>query len=577
MKLVIAEKPSVAKSLAHVLGARTYKNGYFEGKDLRVSWCYGHLIELANPEAYDPKYKHWNLKDLPIMPDHYQYEVSKGSAKKQFSVLKKLMNDKQVTAVVNACDAGREGESIFRLVYLQAKCKKPMYRLWTSSLEDSALKQAFANLQPGKKFDNLFIAAQARAFADWLVGMNLSRFYTCTYHTLYTVGRVQTPTVGIIAARDKEIENFKKEKYYSVKIELDDFSLSSERIDDMSAASALVDSLQKQGSIKLDSISQKEKTTKPDKPYDLTTLQREANKKYGMTAQETLDVLQSLYEKKLTSYPRTDSRYFTNDMKETIRKLVSAFDSHFEMDDRNFDKLFDSSKVSDHYAIIPTLSAAQTKLSELNLSEREQHIFDLVLHKLLCAVAHNLVESVTTLTYHHESYKFSSSEKVVLNPGWERYSILSSADYDILRIPDLLPDQMYLIKNVVAEEKYTQPKKHYTEDTLLRAMETAGVEALKDDVEVERKGLGTPATRAGIIENIIMRGFIKRDKKRLICTDKGYKLLKVVSPRFKSAEMTSEWENQLSSIAHGTYSGHDFLNTVQDEITQVIRSIRALT
>lgn len=572
-KLVIAEKPSVAKTIAHVLGAKNYETGCYTGNGYIVSWCYGHLVELAYPEAYDPKFKRWSLATLPIIPDNFKFVLSQGSAKKQFSILKKLMNDKKTSAVINACDAGREGESIFRLVYLQAKCKKPMYRLWTSSLEDNALCEAFKHLKPSSDYDNLFQAATARLYADWLVGINLSRLYTLTNpnRAMFSVGRVQTPTISLIAARDAEIRNFIKQKYFTVKLNFKDFTLTSERLATRAQAENIERMLKAQSSIKLTDITQKDKVTAPDKLYDLTTLQREANKKYGLSAQETLTALQSLYEKKLTSYPRTDSRYLTDDMKNAAQNLLHALEPTLAVDDKNFQKMFDSSKVSDHYAVIPTLNSCACDLDTLGLSDNELRIFALVRSKFLSATSPSLIEAITTITFTFEGFKFSATGKVIKQEGWTRYSITRDKKKADIHLPsDLTCETLYPLECVSIEEKFTQPKAHYTEDTLLKAMETAGTEALDKDIEVERKGLGTPATRAGIIENIISKGFVTRDKKQLTCTDKGYKLLSVVSPSFKDARMTAEWENSLSRISDGKGTPATFIESISEEITKVI-------
>lgn len=571
MKLVIAEKPSVAKSIAKVLGAKSYKDGYYEGNNYKVSWCYGHLVQLAAPNEYDEKYQKWRIGDLPIIPQSYKYNVAQGSAKKQFNVLKKLLNDKNVNGVVNACDAGREGESIFRLVYMKANSKKPIERLWISSLEDTAIKEGFQKLQAGAKFENLNKAAQARSIADWLVGMNLSRLYSCLYKENFSVGRVQTPTLSMIAERDRDIKEFKKEKYYVVNIDLAEhtceFTLTSSRIDKEEEAKRLVSTLQKLKTLKLTDVIDKRKVTKPDKLYDLTTLQREANKKYGFSAKETLDNLQSLYEKKLTSYPRTDSRYLTEDMPDTAKQLINALASDYEYDEKNFQSIFDSSKVSDHYAIIPTLSSTKADLTEL--TDAELKIYTLVKSKLLAACSSNLVESISTAIYKNQDYEFKASGKVVLEPGFTKYSSQLDKKKETF-LPELSKDEEYLIQTANIEEKYTQPKSHYTDDTLLKAMEIAGSEALEKGIEVERKGIGTPATRAGIIENLLAKELLKRDKKNLICTDKGNRLITVMEDKFKSPEMTAEWENQLSKIAQGKLVDKEFLSNIAEEINTLV-------
>lgn len=573
MKLVIAEKPSVAKSIAKVIGAKSYKNGYYEGNNYKVSWCYGHLVQLAAPNEYDEKYQKWKIADLPIMPEKYKYNVAQGTAKNQFMVLKKLLNDKLIDSVVNACDAGREGESIFRLVYMKSQSKKPIERLWTSSLEDSAIKDGFKHLQPGEKYENLNKAAQARNIADWLVGMNLSRLYTCLYNDKFSVGRVQTPTLAMIAQRDIGIKNFKKEKYYTVKLDLAEFSMDSSKINTYDEAVQLAEGIKQLGVITLTSVEEKQKITKPDKLYDLTTLQREANKKYGFSAQKTLDCLQSLYEKKLTTYPRTDSRYLTDDMHETAKKLLFALDSNYQLDQQNFSSIFDSSKVSDHYAVIPTLSSISADFSKLEVSDDEAKIYELVKLKLLGACSANLIENVTTAKYQYDNYEFTATGKVLVQSGFTEYSnsrnnkVKGNAEN---ALPKLSKTEEYSVENAKAEEKFTQPKKHYTEDTLLKAMETAGISAYDKNIEVERKGLGTPATRAGIIETLIKRELVKRDKKQLICTDKGFRLVTVVADKFKSAELTAEWENQLARIAKGEFSYKQFLADISGEITELV-------
>ncbi|MFB0651680.1 DNA topoisomerase, partial [Streptococcus pyogenes] len=357
MDLVIAEKPSVAISIAKIIGATKKKDGYYEGNGYRVSWCVGHLIQMTNPDSYDEKYAKWNMEDLPIIPSEYKYEVLK-STKNQFSILKKLLNDKEVENVVNACDAGREGESIFRLVYNQANCKKKMKRLWISSMEDSAIKDGFGNLKDGSYYDDLFESAKARAIADWLVGMNISRLYSCLYKQNYSVGRVQTPTLAMIVNRDDEINNFKKEKYYTVELSLDGFSLSTDRIDDRTTTEQLINLVG--NFIEIIDVVQKEKITKPELPFDLTTLQRECNKYFGYSAKQTLDYAQSLYEKKLITYPRTDSRCLTEDM---ITSVINNILGKNDFDTERIKIVFNSKKVTDHHAIIPTISSLKDNIS----------------------------------------------------------------------------------------------------------------------------------------------------------------------------------------------------------------------
>ncbi len=567
MKLVIAEKPSVAISIAKVIGATKKKDGYYEGNGYKVSWCVGHLVQMANPESYDEKYAKWNIKDLPIIPEEYKYVISK-TTRKQFNILKKLMNDKEIDTVINACDAGREGESIFRLVYLQANCKKNMKRLWISSMEDSAIKEGFNNLKDGKDYDNLFESAQTRAIADWLVGMNISRLYSCLYKQNYSVGRVQTPTLSMIVKRDDEIANFKKEKYYTLELALDGFSLSTDRIDSLDIAEDLKNVIG--DTITIKNVEVKEKITKPDLPFDLTTLQRECNKYFGFSAKQTLDYAQSLYEKKLITYPRTDSRCLTEDM---ITSTVNNILGKNDFDTKRIKTVFDSSKVTDHHAIIPTASSLDEDISKL--PESEAKVYRLILNKFHASVSYPLIENTTKIIAEYENqsdiFEFKASGKVVVDKGFTKYleEYKSKKSEDVV-LPNINEGDAFDIKDKEIKEKFTTPPKHFTEDTLLKAMETAGNEALEKDVEVERKGLGTPATRAGIIENLIYKGFIERDKKNLVATHKGISLVTIVADNFKSAETTAKWEMELSDIAQGKSSKKNFLESIESEIKEAI-------
>lgn len=563
MKLVIAEKPSVALSISKVIGATSRKDGYYEGNGYRVSWCVGHLIQMANPDAYNEKYAKWNMDDLPIIPKEYKYEVAKAT-KKQFAVLKKLMNDKEVDTVVNAADAGREGEAIFRLVYHQAGCKKKMERLWISSMEDSAIRNGFHNLKDGKDYDNLFESAQARAIADWLVGMNISRLYSCLYKQNYSVGRVQTPTLFMIVGRDDEIANFKKEKYYIVELSMADFTLSTERIDSLEVAEQLKNLIE--GRIEIMDVIQKEKITKLDLPFDLTTLQRECNKFFGYSAKQTLDYAQSLYEKKLITYPRTDSRYLTEDM---ITSTVNNILGKNDFDTERIKVIFNSSKVTDHHAIIPTISSLSEDVSKL--PESEAKVYRLISNKLHAGVGYPLIENTTKIVAEFDGFEFTSTGKVMKEEGFTKYlKEYKSKKKEEAVLPAVNVGDVLSIENKEIQEKYTQPPKHFTEDTLLKAMEIAGNDSLDKDVEVERKGLGTPATRAGIIENLIFKGFIQRDKKNLIATPKGKSLIEIVADNFKSAEMTAQWEMQLSEIAQGKSSKKEFLEEIEEQIKHTV-------
>ncbi|MCZ7407338.1 DNA topoisomerase 3 [Parvimonas micra] len=563
MKLVIAEKPSVAISIAKVIGANKKKDGYYEGNGYRVSWCVGHLIQMANPDAYDEKYAKWNMADLPIIPSDYKYEVAKAT-KKQFNILKKLMNNKEIDMVINACDAGREGESIFRLVYNESKCKKKMKRLWISSMEDSAIKEGFDNLKDGKDYDNLFESAQARAIADWLVGMNISRLYSCLYKQNYSVGRVQTPTLAMIVKRDDEIANFKKEKYYTVELSTNGFTLSTDRIDDEVAAEQLISLVGDK--IEITDIIQKEKITKPDLPFDLTTLQRECNKYFGYSAKQTLDYTQSLYEKKLITYPRTDSRCLTEDM---IVSTVNNILGKNDFDTGRIKVVFNSKKVTDHHAIIPTVSSLSEDLS--GIPESEAKVYRLISDKFHASVGYPLVESTTKIVAEFNGFEFTSSGKVIKDEGFIKYlKEYKSKQSEGAVLPDLSVGDVLSIENKEIKEKFTQPPKHFTEDTLLKSMEIAGNDALEKGIEVERKGLGTPATRAGIIENLIYKGFVERDKKNLVATHKGISLVTIVSDTFKSAETTAKWEMELSDIAQGKSSKEEFLKDIENEIKEAV-------
>ncbi|HFE0894989.1 TPA: DNA topoisomerase 3 [Streptococcus agalactiae] len=561
--LVIAEKPSVAISIAKVIGATKKKDGYYEGNGYKVSWCVGHLIQMANPDAYDEKYAKWNISDLPIIPKQYKFEVAKAT-KKQFDILKKLMNDKEIDTVINACDAGREGESIFRLVYNEAKCKKKMQRLWISSMEDSAIKEGFSNLKNGEDYDKLFESAQARAIADWLVGMNISRLYSCLYKQNYSVGRVQTPTLYMIVKRDEEISNFKKEKYYTVELSMNGFTLSTDKIGDEITAEQLINLIG--DNIEITDVIQKEKITKPDLPFDLTTLQRECNKYFGYSAKQTLDYAQSLYEKKLITYPRTDSRCLTEDM---IVSTVNNILGKNDFDTERIKTVFNSKNVTDHHAIIPTVSSLSEDLS--SIPDSEAKVYRLISNKLHASVGYPLVENTTKIVAEFDGFEFTSSGRVIRDEGFSKYlKEYKSKKNEFIELPDVSIGDVLSIENKEIKEKFTQPPKHFTEDTLLKSMEIAGNDALEKGVEVERKGLGTPATRAGIIENLIYKGFVERDKKNLIATHKGISLVTIVADTFKSAETTAKWEMELANIAKGKSSKEEFLEAIENEIKEVV-------
>ena len=549
-------------TIAKVLGAKRRKDGYIEGNNYIVSWCVGHLIRMSNPESYDEKYRKWNIEDLPIFPKEYKYEVSKYT-KKQYGILKKLLTDKNVREVINACDAAREGELIFRLVYNQARCKKPVKRLWISSMEDRAIKEGFNNLKDGREYENLYQSALARSQADWLVGMNLSRYYSCLYNNNYSVGRVQTPTLAMVVARDKAIRNFEKEKYFTVQISGQDIDLETSRINENEKAEKLLLSIPEYLEIK--EVEKKRKITRPDKLYDLTTLQRECNKYFGYSAKQTLDYAQSLYEKKLITYPRTDSRFLTDDMVSSVKAYVDSFGNDF--DEKNFKSIFNSKKVEDHHGIIPT--SGSLKFDTRSLQASEEKVFELIKAKLLAARAGNLITENTKVICDVEGYEFTSRGTVVIDEGFTKYLTSYTKKKEDKVLPRLNKGDSLKIEDKKANEKYTNPPKAYTEDTLLKDMELAGKDA-KQDTGIETKGLGTPATRAGIIENLIQKELINREGRKLISTDKGEQLVSLVADFLKNPNTTVDWEVKLYEISEGKADLKDFIGDVEKRIREVI-------
>ena len=563
MKLVITEKPSVAITIAKVIGARTRKNGYYEGSGYIVSWCIGHLIQMSNPGAYDEKYNKWNIEDLPIIPNKYKYEVSK-QTKSQFLILKKLMEDKTIDTIINACDAGREGELIFRLVYNQAKCKKRIQRLWISSMEDSAIKDGFKNLKNGKDYEKLFESAETRAIADWLVGMNMSRLYSCKYKQNYSVGRVQTPTLAMIVERDQNIENFKRELYYTLTIQSEDIELTTERIDDKEIVINLQNNLPNK--LKISNVLREKKETKPDLPYDLTTLQRECNKYFGYSAKETLDIAQSLYEKKLITYPRTDSRYLTTDM---ITSLTNTILGKNDFDTKRIKVIFNNEKVTDHHAIIPTTNGIEKEIKE-KLNDKEIKIYNLITNKLHVSFGYPLIEEKSKVEIKFKDFIFKANGKILIDEGFTKYLKEYTNKKEDVILPNLkIGDEIDILESKI-NEKYTQPTKRYTEDSLLKAMEIAGNEELDKNIEVERQGIGTPATRAGIIETLINREFIERNKKELISTEKGRSLIKIIDDKLKTPKTTAFWEMKLSDITNSKETKENFLNEIEKEIKDIL-------
>ena len=573
MKLVIAEKPSVAMSLAAVLGATERKDGYLEGSGYLVSWCVGHLLELAQPEAYKEQYAKWRYEDLPILPENWKYEVPKDK-KTQLALLCRLMKDKRVDSVVCATDAGREGELIFRLVYEYAGCNKPMERLWISSMEDAAIREGFDHLRPGSDYDKLYDAAVCRAGADWLIGINATRIFSVLYGVTLNVGRVMSPTLALLVQRESDIESFISKPFYVPEITCGGFTASGEKMTERSEAEKIrMDCDHNSAFVR--SVEKQVKTIQPPRLYDLTTLQRECNRIYGYTAQQTLDYVQSLYEKKLATYPRTDSQYLTKDMQATAASLILWLRDNMPFGkgyagEPDIDRVTDDSKVTDHHAIIPTVEIARTDLSELPSGERD--VLTLLAVRLLCATTQaNRFEAVTAML-DCQGYTFTAKGKTILQSGWKeverihRMSIRQSEtehrENEDAALPVLKEGQTFETVSASLREGKTSPPKHYTEDTLLSAMETAGAEDMPEDAE--RKGLGTPATRAATLEKLVSAGFVQRKKKQLISTEKGRNLIAVLPDNIKSPILTAEWESMLKQVEHGELSATSFMDQIAD-------------
>lgn len=583
MKLVLAEKPSVAQSIAKVLGANKRCDGYLEGGGYIVSWCVGHLVELKPPEAYNEIFAKWRLEDLPILPEKWQYQVS-ASTRKQYSVLKELMKRPDVESLVCATDAGREGELIFRLVYYQAGCRKPFERLWISSMEDDAIREGFDSLKPGTEYDALYEAALCRERADWIVGMNATRLFSCLYGSTLNVGRVMTPTLAMVVMRDAEIAAFTPQPFYTVQIELGGISAGSRRFSEKADAEALLGKCREDMTAVIRAMDRKEKTEKAPLLYDLTSLQRDANRILGFTAQQTLDYTQSLYEKKLVTYPRTDSRYLTEDMQGMLPQLVTDVATKFGMADIHTeihaDIVCDSKKVSDHHAIIPTKTMPSVDLSELPTGETA--ILQLIGVRLLCAVAdaHRYAEDSLTISCGGE--EFTRKTKTVVQGGWkdiwQQFYPAKEKEKDEYTGPALDLDETVTCTGVSMKTGQTSAPKRYTEDTLLSSMETAGADEIPD--EAERKGLGTPATRAGIIEKLVQKGFIERkgDKKTryLVSTDKGNSLITVMPEQIQSAGMTADWEQKLLLVERGQYDAEVFMKEICEMISSLVGNYEAV-
>ena len=579
-QLIIAEKPSVAQNIAVALNVDGRKDGYIEDGNYIISWCVGHLVGLATADAYGEQYTKWSYDTLPILPKEWQYTIAADKGK-QFGILKELMHRADVSEVINACDAGREGELIFRFVYNMADCKKPMCRLWISSMEADAIRAGFADLKHGAEYDALYASALCRAKADWIIGINATRLFSCLYHKTLNVGRVQTPTLKILVDRETQIMNFKKEKYYLVRLALDGAEAISERIPDKAKADELKDACRASSAVCV-SVNREKKTVAPPKLFDLTTLQREANKLYGYTAKQTLDLAQTLYEKRLLTYPRTDSTYLTEDMRETAATVIALLSVKLPfMKDAEYvpdlSRVLDNKKVSDHHAIIPTAELEKAELSAL--PETERNILTLVGARLLFATAvPHIYESVKAVFKCADS-EFTATGKTVLCDGWKglerryRATLKQKPDEDAeneASLPKFAEGQRFDAPAASITEHTTTPPKSHTEDTLLSAMERAGNE--DTDADAERKGLGTPATRAAVIEKLIRAGFVERKGKQLIPTKDGNNLVCVLPDVLTSPKLTAEWENSLTQIAKGNTAADDFMRGIEDMTRGLVKA-----
>ena len=579
-QLVVSEKPSTAQAYAKVLGATNRQDGYWEGNGYLVSWCIGHLVELAPPNVYDEKFVKWSVADLPILPEKWQYLVS-ASTKKQFGILKKLMNRPDVDSVTAATDAGREGELIFRLVYQQAGCKKPVFRLWLSSMEESAIREGFANLKPSTEYDALYNAALCRERADWIVGINTSRLFSCLYGRPLAVGRVMTLVLAMTVVREAEIAAFTPEKFYTVALAFaGGGTASSRRFSQKADAEALLTSCRKEVGATVQNVERKEKSENPPQLYDLTTLQRDANRSLGFTAQQTLNYAQSLYEKRLITYPRTDSRFLTEDMAESLPGLASGTAAIFGAEEKlrvHVQQVINGSKVTDHHALLPMASVARTDLAALPAGEMS--ILRLIAARLLCAVGEPYRYAETVLTTICAGEEFSAKGKVVLDDGWksiERRVLgdLLSKKKEPAALPDVQKQSRCSIAGAELKEGQTSPPKHFTEDLLLHAMETASADSMPEGVE--RQGIGTPATRAETIEKLVQKGFLERKgnkkTKVLLPTDKGKALVTVMPEEIQSPEMTADWETKLLQIERGEMEPSEFMTEINTMITELVKN-----
>ena len=583
----MTEKPSVAISYAKILGVHGRQDGYLEGNGYLVSWCVGHLVELAPPSAYGEQYVKWNIADLPILPEKWQYLVS-ASTKKQFGILKKLMHRADVNTVVNSCDAGREGELIFRLVYEQAGCKKPVSRLWLSSMEDSAVRAGFANLKPSTEYDALYQAALCRERADWMVGINCSRLFSCLYGRPLAVGRVMTPTLAMTVEREAAIAAFVPKKFYTVALELTSgFVASSRRISEKAAAEKLLAGCREEMVSTIQKITRKEKAENPPPLYDLTTLQRDANRLLGYSAQQTLDYVQSLYEKQLTTYPRTDSCYIADEDEEMLEELAEELEDFlgFVSEDADDDvprtrRTVNRQKVTDHHAILPTRIMLQADLDALPKGER--NILKLIIARTLMAVSKPFRYLETLLTTECAGEEFTAKGKEILKEGWKAVERKVLADIlnrkrEFTALPQVEESECGIL-NAELKEGQTSPPKHFTEDTLLHSMETASADSMPEGVE--RQGIGTPATRAATIEKLVQKGFLERKgnkkTKVLLPTDKGKALITVMPEEIQSADMTADWETKLLRVERGEMEPETFMTEINDMISSLVNTTEAV-
>lgn len=565
----------MAKSIADVLGTKTRRDGSYESGEYVVSWCIGHLLSLAEPQDYDEKYAKWRYEDLPIAPQNWKY-IANSSTKKQLKILCDLIKRKEIDCIINACDAGREGEHIFRLVYEHSGTAKPIKRLWISSMEETAIAEGFRNLKAGADYDNLSHAAKCRSQADWLVGLNCTRLFSVIYDAQLRVGRVQTPTLAMIVEREDKIKGFVKEPFYTVEVSDGRFAAEGEKLKEKASAEAIYTKVTGKSAI-ITSVEQKEKNAAPPKLYDLTTLQREANRLFGYTAAQTLSCVQNLYEHKIVTYPRTDSRFLTEDMVAGIPDLVKAVTQvlPFSADAGNINvsQVINNAKVSDHHAIIPTPTMPTTNLSSLPTAER--NILNMIATRLVSAVSDKHIYAETIVTVGCEGEIFTAKGKTVVQDGWKAIETAYAASTSKKKkdedkpLPELAEGYRFDAEASV-REGFSQPPKHFTEDLLLSAMETAGAEDMPDDAE--RKGLGTPATRAAIIENLVKSGLLERKAKQMLPTDKGVNLIKVLPESVKSPLLTAEWEHQLKRIEHGDMPPEEFISSINTFVAEIVKN-----